>query len=407
MTYFLYIAKDKDGNLLRETQEAPDKDELIRTLHRRGFTVLSVTEVKTALKEKAKPRRLRRRLRLSDLTLFARQMAILLEAGVPILRTIQILKNQVQSRRLFDAVEGIEQDIKAGASLRDAIARQPRVFSSIWVDLVETGEATGQLSNVLRQLSNYFEIMSGLRRKIISALIYPCILIIVSLICMFIFMYRVIPEFKLVYETLGGAQLPALTLFVINVSDFMRRNFVYGLICVIILIVFLRLYLKTRQGRRFFDNLKLRLPLLGDFLLSVYIERFTSSLSMLLKGGVSIIRALEISIKVVANDIIESSLERVRSSVMQGKSLSKPLTEESIFPPLVSQMMEVGEETGRLSQILDDVSGYYLDVINTKITRLTNFFEPAILIVMGGIIGVLITAMYMPIFKLAAEFGRI
>ncbi|NQU73148.1 MAG: type II secretion system F family protein [Candidatus Omnitrophica bacterium] len=403
MSIFTYSVRDQIGQLIKGSSEAKTKEELIRSLQVKGLTVISMAEGLKGTKRAKTRRKVHKKVNLDDLTLFARQLAVLLESGVTILRAITVLTQQIESELLLEACEKVEIDLKTGVSLRDAIAEHPKVFSQMWLDLIETGEATGQLAFVLRELADYLEEMRALRKKIISALIYPAVLIVVSVFAIFIFMYKVIPIFSGIYKGLG--EMPALTRAVIGFSDFLTNHILKVIILAAILGFALRKYVKTQNGRKQFDRFKLKIPIVGDIIQSVAIERFARSLGMLLKGGISIIHALDIAIKSTANRVMEESLEKVKISVMEGKPISVPLAQMGIFPPLVSQMIAVGEESGKLAQLLDEVSKFYAEDISTKVSRLVTLFEPALLVIMGLAIGTLVVAMYMPIFKMATSFG--
>lgn len=400
MPLLTYAVRDQKGNLVRGDSEARTKEELVRLLQARGLLVISVEEAKAPRAPKKKPKKLHKKARIDDLIIFARQLSVLLEAGVPILRAMQVLTEQVSSRVLRDACKNIDEDLKAGSSLRDAIAKYPRIFSQMWVDLVETGEATGQLAFVLKKLADYLNEIWSLQKKVIAALIYPAILILVALAAVFIFMYKVIPVFAGIYKGIG--KLPALTQTVIDISDGITQHFFKIVIGVTVTIFILRKYVKTEKGKRQLDALKLRMPVAGPLFLSIAIERFATSLAMMLKGGVSIIHALEIAVKSAGNVVIEEELEKVRLSVLQGKPISAPMVDSGYFPPMVTQMIAVGEESGRLAQLLEEVSKFYVEDIENKVTKLVSLLEPAILVVMGGVIGVLVAAMYLPIFSMGS-----
>ena len=400
MPLLTYAVRDQKGNLVRGDSEARTKEELVRSLQARGLLVISVEEAKAPRAPKKKPKKLHKKARIDDLIIFARQLSVLLEAGVPILRAMQVLTEQVSSKVLRDVCKKIDDDLKAGSSLRDAIAKYPRIFSQMWVDLVETGEATGQLAFVLKKLADYLNEIWSLQKKVISALIYPAILILVAFAAVFIFMYKVIPIFASIYKGIG--KLPALTQTVIDISDGITNHFFKIVIGVTAAIFILRKYVKTEKGKRQLDALKLRMPVAGPLFLSIAIERFATSLAMMLKGGVSIIHALEIAVKSAGNVVIEEELEKVRLSVLQGKPISAPMVDSEYFPPMVTQMIAVGEESGRLAQLLEEVSKFYVEDIGNKVTKLVSLLEPAILVVMGGVIGVLVAAMYMPIFSMSS-----
>lgn len=403
MLLLTYIVRDQKGALVRGDTEARTKEELVRTLQAKGLTVISVEEAKAPKLPKKKTKKLHRKARIDDLIIFARQLSVLLEAGVPILRAIHVLIDQVDSRAMRNACKKIEEDLKAGSSLKDAIAKYPKIFSQMWLDLVETGEATGQLAFVLKKLGDYLNEVWSMQKKVIAALIYPAILIVVAIAAVIIFMYKVIPVFAGIYKGIG--KLPALTQGVIDVSDVISKHFFKIIIGTAATIFILNKYAKTAKGRRQLDSLKLKLPVAGPLFLSICTERFATSLAMMLKGGVSIVHALEIAVKSTGNVVIEEALERVRLSVLQGKSISAPMMEAGYFPTMVTQMIAVGEESGRLSQLLDEVSKFYVEDISAKVTKVVALLEPAILVVMGGVIGILVAAMYLPIFSMGQAAG--
>lgn len=400
MPLLTYAARDQKGNLIRGDSEARTKEELVRALQARGLLVVSVEEAKAPMARKKKPRRLHKKVRIDDLIIFARQLSVLLEAGVPILRAMRVLIEQVSSKVLRDACKNIDGDLRAGSSLKDAISKYPRIFSQMWADLVETGEATGQLAFVLKKLADYLNEIWSLQKKVIAALIYPAILILVAFAAILIFMYKVIPVFAGIYKGIG--KLPALTQAVIDISGGITNHFLKIVIGAAAAIFILRKYVKTEKGKRRLDALKLRMPIAGPLFISVTIERFATSLAMMLKGGVSIVHALEIAVKSAGNVVIEEALEKVRLSVLQGKPISAPMADSGYFPPMVTQMIAVGEESGRLAQLLEEVSKFYIEDIGNKVTKLVSLLEPAILVVMGGVIGVLVAAMYLPIFSMSS-----
>ncbi|MBI4335380.1 MAG: type II secretion system F family protein [Candidatus Omnitrophica bacterium] len=403
MPHFAFSARDEKGELIHGDAEAGAPEDLARSLQTKGLTVVSIEEKKKAARMAKGKRRLHKGAKIGDLIIFARQLAILLDSGVPILRAISVLGQQVESTALLGACLQIEEDLKAGSSLRDAVAKHPKIFSQMWRDLIETGEATGQLSPVLKRLADYLDEIWELQKKVVSAMVYPAVLICVAIGAILVFMYRVIPIFAGIYK--GFGKLPLLTQIVIDASNGLSKNF-FNLMAGGAIAVFLfRRYVRTEKGTRWFDALKLKIPVAGGLFLSMAIERFTTALGMMLKGGISIIHALDTAIKSSSNKVVEGALEKVKASVLQGRSISLPMVETGIFPPLVTQMISVGEESGRLPQLLDEVSKYYTQDISTKVTRLVALFEPAILVVMGGVIGILVTAMYLPIFTMASAVG--
>ncbi len=403
MPLYNYAIRDAKLKLARGSSDARNKEELVRSLHAKGLLVIFLNENKQALPQSKKRVKMHKKAKLDDLIMFARQISVLLESGVTILKSISVVRQQIESIALLKVCKKVEEDLKSGISLRDSLAKHPGVFSSIWVDLIETGEATGQLSFVLQKLADYFEEMSALRKKVVSALFYPAVLVIVAIIAILVFMYKVIPVFAGIYKGMG--KLPLITSLLISFSESFSKNCVKGVILTAIGIWLFKRAIKTPAGRKWFDGFKLKIPVAGTLFLSIAIERFTTSLAMMLKGGISIVHALEIAIKSTGNVVVEEALEKVRLSVIQGKNISIPLSETGIFPPMVTQMINVGEESGKLSQLLDEVSKYYVNDIANKITRVVALFEPILLVVMGGVIGVLVVAMYLPIFTMATSTG--
>lgn len=404
MPTLAYSVRDQQGKLLRGSSEARSKEELTRSLHAKGLIVISIEESKGTVRITSPKRKMHRGVKLDDLTLFARQLAVLLESGITILKAINMLQQQIESVALQQACKKIEEDLKTGTSLKDAISKHPKVFTQMWPDLIETGEATGQLAFVLRQLADYFELARGLKKKVVSALMYPAVLIAVSIAAIFIFMYKVIPIFAEIYKSFGG-ELPWLTTAVINFSAGLQKHLLKGVVVLVVSGFAFAKYIKTEKGRRDFDYMKLNMPVVGGLFKSFAIERFSAALGILIKGGISIVHALEVATRATANKIMEEALEKVKLNVVQGKPMSVPMAEIGLFPPLVTQMIAVGEESGRLAQLLDEISKFYNEDVSMRITRLTALFEPSLLVIMGGVIGILVAAMYLPIFKMATLFG--
>jgi type IV pilus assembly protein PilC len=265
---------------------------------------------------------------------------------------------------------------------------------------VETGEASGNLAIVLEQLANYLEQKAEFKRKIISATIYPVILFFVAVGAIFFFVMFIIPKFTDLFSGFG-IQLPFLTRVMVNLSEFIRRRFLIGVIGFIGLFFILRLIIRTPQGRKRFDQLKFKLPLLGRFFKTLVTERFTSEISTLIESGVPILYALEITERSIGNKVVEEIIRDVKSNVREGRSFAKPLEESGFFPPMVVQMVSIGEEIGEVSKMLKRVSSFYAKAIETFISRMTAMFEPLMLIFMGAIIGVIVISMFLPIFQIA------
>ncbi len=408
MPDFLYKARDRDGNLVQGTMGAEDKGEIIDILQRRNLLITSVDEILVrkkatfSLGKTTKGPRLSRSVKGEDLCLFARQMGTLLNAGVPLLRSLTVLGKQVGSRPLRDAIDEIKDDIQGGSTLKAAIEKHPKVFSSFWVNLIGTGEASGQLPSVLEQIAQYFESSGELQRKVISALMYPGILMTVCTGSIIIFVVKIIPVFAEMFESFG-TELPPVTQFVVNLS-YIFRKFGLGIAIGLPFLVmgFLKI-IKTDKGRLHFDRFRLALPVFGDLFRNIAITNFTRGLGTMIASGVPILYALEIVTKTVGNKVMEISLETVKDSVRDGKTIADPLERTGLFPPMVVLMVNVGEETGELADMLTHVSKFYEERVTMMVERLSSLLEPFMLVFMGFLVGFLVIAMFMPIFKIATS----
>ncbi|MBU0634266.1 MAG: type II secretion system F family protein [Candidatus Omnitrophica bacterium] len=409
MPDFLYKARDSDGNLVQGTMVADNQNEIIDILQRRGLLITSIAELAQELKPRQIALRIKKRLtfgsgrvKTDDLCIFARQLGTLLNAGVPLLRSLGVLGKQVESNALRDAVERVKGDIQSGSTLRDALDKHPKVFSKFWVNLVGTGEASGQLPSVLEQIAQYFESSGQLQRKVVSALMYPAILVSVCVGAIFVFVIKIVPVFAEMFQSFG-TELPALTQYIVNFSGLLRR-FAFPLIVLSPVIIFLFVrFIRTSKGKLLFDALRLKLPVFGNLFRNIAIANFARGLGTMISSGVPILYALEIVTKTVGNRVIENSLEKVKESVRDGKTIAEPLEQSGIFPPMVVLMVNVGEETGELADMLKHVADFYEERIGTIVERLSSLLEPFLLVFMGSVVGFLVVAMFLPIFKLATS----
>jgi type IV pilus assembly protein PilC len=401
MPTFIYRAKDKKGTPEKGTLEAPDKYRALETLQSRGLIVTSIKEAEELIRERKRKKRFRLRLKLDDLASMARQLATLLDAGVPLLRSLDIVRQQAEVKSLYTALEEIQKDVEGGESLSRALARHPKIFSDFWVNLVATGEASGQLPYALIQLTEYMESAASLQRKIFSALIYPILLTIAATAALIVFITIVVPMFAQLYSYFG-ARLPFLTTVVINTSMGVKK-YLFLLIFIIILTVFgILRFRHTERGRMIFDTLKVRAPLLKLLFYNVTLYRFSSGLAMLLKSGVPILYSLEVVSKAVANKIYENIILQAKEKVKVGESLGATLEGFSVeFPPFVTNMIKVGEESGNMPAMLEHVAGYYQEKVETIVARLPYIIEPIILLTIGGVIAIIVIGMFLPIFGIA------
>ncbi|MFH1479615.1 MAG: type II secretion system F family protein [Candidatus Omnitrophota bacterium] len=400
MPYFRYVARDKTGILKDEVMEAMSKEDLINTLQASGLYIVSVGAVSDTKRKKETKVQYHRGVNNSDLIMFARELAILLGSGVTLIKSLEVLSKQIQSVPLFKAVEKIKKDIEGGYTFQNALRKHKRIFSDFWVNLVETGEASGHLPLSLDRLSGYLESSEELRKKIVSALVYPTLLVSVSLAALAVFFLKVIPIFTEIFHGFN-VDLPLLTRMIIMMSEIVRKFFFLVIVAGIVGGFIIKKYISTEIGRYQFDLFKLKMPMIGVLTQEIATERFTSGLATLLKSGVPILHALEISEKIVSNKVMERELRVVKTAVRDGKAMYEIMQEIEVFSPLVVQMIGVGEEIGELGEMLDKISSFYKERITTFVARFTTLFEPIVLISMGFVVGVLVISMFMPIFSIS------
>jgi type IV pilus assembly protein PilC len=400
MPNFIYKVRDKQGKVSTGSQQTQSEEELISKLQNDGLVVVSLTAEEVKSSELPGLRQLHLRVTIDDLIIFGRQLATMLAAGVTLLKSLEVLSRQVESKALFKAISQIKHDVATGSTFRDALARHPKIFSQFWINMVETGEASGTLPLTLTQLSDYLEVSASMRRKVTSALIYPAVLIALAIAALTIFTVWIIPIFARVFESLN-VELPVLTKAVIAFSNLARNYIVIWLSAIGAVIYLLYRYSQTEQGKWQMDQLKFKLPILAGLFQRISIERFASGLATLIESGVPILYGLDIISKAVGNKVMEKAIIRIRDSVRGGKGMAEPLGTTGVFTPMVVQMVAVGEEIGELGKMLSKISEFYRERINTTLNRIGTLIEPVILIFMGIIIGILVISMFLPIFQLA------
>ncbi len=407
MPIFNYIARDANGKRISGLEEVVSQDELISRLQARNLIIvdfkiqgeLSAASIK---KPKIKSRRFSHNgIKSQDLSTLARQMATLIAGGVSVLKTLEVIALQCDSKKLFSTLENIISDVRNGFPLHKAFSRNQASFSNIWINLIEIGEASGSLAIVLDRLAVYLEKREEFKSKIITSMMYPSILISFSTIVVIFFVLFIIPKFAEIYKMLGS-ELPGLTQAILNFSKFLK----IGILPIIGLSVLgyflLKRFLKTEKGKRGFDKTKFKLPIIGDVLKQLSIERFTSEMSTLVESGVPILYCLEISQRSASNIIMADAIGKIKDDVKDGKVLADPMDKSGLFPPMVVQMVSIGEEIGELPKMLKRLAEYYGQIVEAFIARFAAIFEPIMIIFVGGVILFLIVAMYLPIFKMAS-----
>ena len=412
MLKFYYIARDGSGKKITGVEEGPDQEAVVIKIQSRGLTVISVipgnADASNARATKASVkigfRYKRDRIKSDDLTLFCRQLSTLLGAGVTILKSLEIISKQATSRKLYNTILDLQKNMESGLSFHEAMAIHPKVFSDLWVNLVESGEASGNLAAVLSRLASYLERNAAFRGKIISALIYPALLMVAGLGALVFMAVKIVPTFAEIFKNFNMT-LPLITQILFSTSDFLRANIIVICLAIGAAVFILKNYLKTKTGRRNFENFQFKFPLFGEFFMALNVERFSSEMSTLLESGVPILYSLEISEHSVGNLFMAEVIRKIKDDVREGKPLREPLEKSTFFDPMFVQMISIGEEIGELPQIFKKINNYYQEYCEVFLARFISMFEPFVLVFIGGIIGVIVIGIFLPIFEISKMSG--
>ncbi|OGQ48856.1 MAG: pilus assembly protein PilC [Deltaproteobacteria bacterium RIFCSPLOWO2_02_FULL_57_26] len=403
MPVFLWEGKTAQGKVLKGEMEAANQQAVLARLRSQR-----IQPIPTRVREKGKG--LEKEITLPgfgvkvtahDVMLFTRQFATMIDAGLPIVQGLEILSQQSENKAFRNIIRVIKQDVEGGFTLADALKKHPKAFDDLYVNMVAAGEVGGVLNTILNRIALFIEKSAKLKSKVKGAMIYPCTIVVVAVGVVTILLLYVIPVFAELYGGMGKA-LPAPTQITINMSNWFRAYFVYMVIGVGILVAAIRYYYKTSQGRMVIDGIMLKMPIIGDLLRKVAVARFSQNMSILLSSGVPILDGLAITAKTAGNKVVEQAIMDARVSISQGKTVAEPLTESKIFPPMVCQMVAIGENTGALDAMLKKVADFYEDEVDNSVANLTSLMEPLIMVVLGVILGGLVISMYLPIFQLGS-----
>jgi type IV pilus assembly protein PilC len=380
-----------------------ESEAMLRALLRRDGVIVtkSAEKKETARKEKYNPKK---KISAMNVVLFTRQLSTMITSGLPLVQALDILANQIEDKDLRGIVREIKEKIESGSRFADALRDYPQCFDALYVNLVVAGEEGGMLDTVLSRLAVYMEKSVKLIKKVKSAMIYPISIIVVAIGVVMILLIFVIPVFEGMFKEMGGS-LPAPTQIVVNLSKFVKATVHYMIGALIISVFLFRRYYKTDGGRRKIDRLILKVPIFGVLAIKASVARVTRTLATLLSSGVAILESLVIVAKVAGNKVVEEALIVARARISEGKSMSEPLQESGVFPPMVVQMIQVGESTGALDNMLNKVADFYEEDVDNLVTNLTAMMEPMIMMFLGVVLGGLIIAMYLPIFKLGSAVG--
>lgn len=396
MAIYSYKAKSKDGNVIKGKVESNNKHNAVRELSQMDLIVYEVEPVNDILNKEIT---LGRPLKQKDFTIFLRQFATLMEAGILLINAIDLLAEQTQSKALQEALVNISEDVKEGQALSEGMAQYPELFPKLLVQMIKTGEVSGNLQEVLDRMATYYEKQYTLKEKITTALTYPIVVSVFAILITIFLLLFIVPIFGDMYTDMGQ-ELPLITRTVLGLSDFIRN---FWWVFVLLIIGFLFVYRKMRQedaGNRMLDYIALKLPIIGTFIQKSVLARMTQTLSSLLNSSVPILQAVEVTSDVVGNQVVKEVLLDARSSLERGESLAKPMEDSWVFPPLIIQMIRVGEESGALDEMLQKVANIYEQDVNEASDKLQSLIEPVLIIFLAVIVGLIVLAIVVPMFGL-------
>jgi type IV pilus assembly protein PilC len=402
MPVYTWVALTRRGRTLKGDIEAVDETIALSQLKRRRLTVKKI---------KPKPKDLfenvafmQPKVTNKDIVIFTRQFSTMIDAGLPLVQGLNILADQSENSTFKKILKEVTRDVEGGATLAEALKKHPKVFDNLFVNLVAAGEVGGILDTILQRLATYIEKAEKLKSQIKGAMTYPIVVVGVAILVIAVILIFVIPVFQEMFEGFGKS-LPVPTQIVVIMSDFMKANIHYMIGGLIVFIFLFKKYRDTPRGRKRIDTIALKLPIFGPLLKKVAVARFTRTLGTMISSGVPILDALEVTAKTSGNVVLEEVIFEVRSSIAEGQTISEPLAETDIFPGMVIQMISVGEATGALDTMLEKIADFYDDEVDTAVDALTSMLEPLLMVFLGGSIGGLVIAMYLPIFQLAGAIG--
>ncbi|RMH45118.1 MAG: type II secretion system F family protein [Deltaproteobacteria bacterium] len=398
MPKFNWEGRTRSGETRSGVIEADDADAASQALRTQG---IQPTKVRKASRQLSI--RFGSGVGEKDLVVFTRQLATMIDAGLPLVQCLDILSKQTENRNFGRIIGSVKASVESGATFSDALRRHPRVFDDLYVNLIAAGEVGGILDTILHRLSTYIEKAAKLKRQVKGAMVYPISILCVAVGVIVVLLTKVIPVFENMFKEMRAGSLPAPTKVVINLSNGFIANWYWFLIAAIVLAGAFTVMMRTEKGRDLFDAFLLKIPVIGNVLRKVVVARFTRTLGTLLSSGVPILDALDICARTSGNRIVERGVLFARQKISEGKDLAGPLAEARVFPPMVVQMIGVGEQTGAMDAMLQKIADFYEEEVDVAVASLTSLMEPVMMVFLGGIIGGLIIAMYLPIFELAGN----
>ncbi|MEO7298700.1 MAG: type II secretion system F family protein [Verrucomicrobiota bacterium] len=424
MPKFNYVAMDSRGKETKGTLEVANQNEAIGRIKEMGYFPTKVVEVDKGKLEKkgqsvakGKPKKaggiqikipgFSGKVKSKVLTVFTRQLATLVEAGLPLLRGLRVLQKQEKNVTLKNILGDLAASIEGGSTFSEGLAQHPKVFNRLFVNMVKAGEMGGVLEVVLKRLSEFMEKAQKIKGKVVAAMFYPIAVMVVAVAIMTVLMVFVVPKFKEIFAgTLGNGQsLPKFTAFVLGISDVIAHHFVLAVIGLVVFAVALNIFIRTRVGRKLFDKFKLKMPVLGPVINKVAISRFTRTLGTLVSSGVPILQALTIVKETSGNVIVGDAVGAVHESVKEGETITAPLEASNVFPPMVISMVDVGEQTGALPEMLMKIADNYDEEVDNAVAAMTSLLEPIMIVFLAVIVGSIVIALFLPLIALMDSVG--
>ncbi len=402
---YSYRVRDRQGKIITGTLEGDSEASVSQRLRQMGYFVIGISEEKVGLGKKElhifKPK-----VKAKDVTVFTRQFATMINAGLPLVKCLSILSEQTENPVLVEQITDVQHEVEMGRSLSEALAKHPETFKELYTSMVKAGEIGGVLDDVLLRIAVTLENEQEIRRRIKSAMTYPTAMFALSVFLLIAMLVLVVPTFEKMFKEMG-AKLPFLTSIIMSASHFLA-SWKGGLLLIAFItgVVFLRRWIKTDNGRRKMDAFKLKLPVFGDLFHKMSMSRFSRTLGTLVSSGVPILQALEITSSTVGNKLVADAVDNVRTGVKEGESIARPLGQSDLFPPMVTQMLAIGEETGALDTMLNKVAEFYDAEVAATVESLTSLLEPVLMVFLGATVGTVVVALYMPIFSLIQQFSK-
>ena len=405
MPKFNWEARSKSGQVQKGVMEAENVGLVESQLKRFGFTGITIRDEGKGFKKDLKfPSFGNKKIETKDLVVFTRQFATMIDSGLPLVQCLEILSGQQENKTFKEILFKVKESVESGSTFADALARHPKAFDQLYVNLVAAGEVGGILDTILNRLAAYIEKAMKLKKQVKGAMVYPATILSIAVIVVGVILVFVIPTFAKMFADFGS-ELPAPTRIVIALSNFMKKYIVVMIAAFIAIKYAIGKYYATPKGRKVIDRLALKAPIAGPLIRKVAVAKFTRTLGTMISSGVPIMDGLEIVAKTAGNKIVEEAIYGVRQAISEGKTMAEPLASCGVFPPMVVQMISVGEATGAMDTMLNKIADFYDDEVDDAVSALTSMMEPLLMVVLGTTVGGLVVAMYLPIFKMASAVG--